>query len=182
MKRFLRGFILRNWPLKVASLFIALALWLFVRGAPGHERVMAVQLEVRKPQQMETISQLPASVEVTMRRSSISNAWFSQLPPVCIVDLQNESEGEHVITLTPDNIRMSQRGGIEILRISPTRLTITLETTISKAVPIVAPINDGPPNGFEIYDKFTRPSFVIITGARSRIAPFIALHLCIGTN
>jgi len=171
MKRFLHGFFLGDWPLKTASLFIALTLWLFVRGETGHERVIAVQLEVRKPQLMETISQLPASVEVTMRGSSVSNAWFSQLPPTCIVDLQNASEGEHIITLTPDNIRMSQRGGIEILRIAPARLTITLETTVSKEVPIVVPIDAGPPPGFELYNKFAQPLSVIITGARSRIVP-----------
>ena len=155
----------------MASLFIAMTLWLFVRGETGHERVIAVQLEVRKPQQMETVSQLPASVEVTMRGSSVSNAWFSQLPPTCVVDLQNASEGEHIITLTPDNIRMSQRGGIEILRIAPARLTITLETTVSKEVQIVAPIDAGPPPGFELYNKYTQPYSVIITGARSRVVP-----------
>ncbi|MCL2877445.1 MAG: hypothetical protein FWF13_01545 [Acidobacteria bacterium] len=171
MKRFLRRFFLGDWLLKTASLLIALTLWLFVRGDPGHERVVAIQLEVRKPQQMETISQLPASVEVTMRGSPGSNVWFSQLPPTCVVDLQNASEGEHVVTLTPDNIRISQRGGIEILRIAPARLTIILETTVSKEVAIVAPINAGPPPGFEIYNKFTQPSSVIITGAKSRIAP-----------
>jgi len=171
MKRFLRNFFLGNWMVKAASLFIALTLWLFVHGEPGHERVIAVQLEVRKPQQMETISQLPYSVDVTMRGSQGSNAWFSQLPPTCIVDLQNASEGEHIVTLTPDNIRISQRGGIEILRIFPARLTITLETTVSKEVAIIAPIDAAPPNGFEIYNKFTQPSSVIITGARSRIAP-----------
>jgi len=171
MKQFLNRFVLKDWPLKAASLFIALTLWLFVRGEPGQERVIAVQLEVRKPQQMETINPLPASVEVTMRGSSASNAWFSQIPPTCVVDLQSASEGEHIVTLTPDNIRISQRGGLEILRIAPARLTITLETTVSKEVPIVAPIDAGPPQGFEIYNQFIQPLSVIITGARSRIIP-----------
>ncbi|MDR0311805.1 MAG: hypothetical protein LBJ21_09480 [Acidobacteriota bacterium] len=171
MKRTLRKLFFGDWLLKTASLLIALTLWLFVRGDPGHERVIAVQLEVRKPQQMETVSPLPASVEVTIRGSAVSNAWFSQMPPICLVDLQNASEGEHVVSLTPDNIRMSQRGGLEILRIAPARLAITLETTVSKEVPIVAPVDAEPPKGFEIYNKFTQPSSVIITGARSRVAP-----------
>lgn len=171
MKQVLRKFFFRDWLLKTASLFIALTLWLFVRGDPGQERVIAVQLEVRKPQQMETVSPLPAGVEVTIRGTAVSNTWFSQLPPTCIVDLQNASEGEHFVELTPDNIRISQRGGLEILSISPARLAITLETTVSKEVPIVAQIHPGPPTGFELYEKpFTRPGSVIVTGARSRIA------------
>ena len=169
MKRFLNRFVSGDWPLKAASLFIALTLWIFVRGDPGHERVISVQLEVRKPQQMEIISHLPASVEVTLRGSSVSNAWFSQLPPTCIVDLQNASEGEHVVTLTHENIRISQRG-MEILSIAPARLTVSLETTVSKGVPIVALIDEGPPQGFEIYNQSTLPSSIVITGARSRVA------------
>jgi len=171
MKKFLRKYVLNDWPLKTASLLISLSLWIFVHGEPGHERVISVQLEVRKPQQMETIGRLPASVEVTMRGSAVSGAWLSQIPPTCVVDLQNASEGEHIVTLTSENIRINQRGGIEILRISPARLTITLETTVSKEVPIVVPITAGPPNGFEIYNQFTQPLSVIITGARSRVAP-----------
>ena len=171
MKRFLRGFFLQDWLLKTASIIIAFTLWLFVRGNPDQERVLAVQLEVRKPQQMEIISQIPASVEITMRGSSVSNAWLSQIPPTCIVDLQNASEGDHVVKLTQSNIRMSQRSGLEILRIAPAWLTITLETTVSKEVPVIAPIDAGPPKGFEVYDKFVQPSSVVITGARSRIAP-----------
>jgi YbbR domain-containing protein len=172
MKRVLRKFVFKDWPLKVASFFIALTLWLFVHGDPDQERVIAVQLEVRKPQQMEIISQIPASVEITMRGASVSNAWFSQLPPTCVVDLQNASEGEHVVALTQNNIRMPQRGGgMEILRIAPARLTITLETTDSREVPIVAPVSAGPPPGFEVYNKYTLPSSVVITGAKSRLAP-----------
>lgn len=171
MKRFLRGFFLQDWLLKVASLLIALILWLFVRGNPEQERVVAVQLEIRKPQQMEIISQIPSSVEVTMRGTSVSNAWFSQLPPTCVLDLQSASEGEHVVALTKSNIRMSQRGGIEILHINPMRLTITLEAMDSKEVPIAIPISAAPPNGMELYDKYSLPSTVIITGAKSRVAP-----------
>ena len=170
MKRFLSVSFFGDWPLKLASIFIALTLWLFVRGETGQERVIAMQLEVRKPQQMETVSQLPASVEVTIRGSSVSNTWFGQLPPTCVVDLQNAFEGEHIVTLTSDNIRMSQWRGVEILRIAPARLTITLETTVSKEVPIIVPIDPLPSKGFEIYDKITRPLSVIITGAKSRIA------------
>jgi len=176
MKQLLHGLLIKDWPLKAASLFIAFALWFFVRGDPGHERVIAVQLEVRKSQQMETISPLPASVEVTMRGSSITNAWFSQVAPTCVVDLQNAPEGEHIVTLTPDNIRISQRGGIEILRIAPARLAITLEATVSKEVQVIVPIADGPPKGFEIYNQFTQPLSVIITGARSRITPITVVE------
>ncbi|MDR0842244.1 MAG: hypothetical protein LBP68_02365, partial [Acidobacteriota bacterium] len=179
MKRFfhkLLKLLSENWLLKMTSLVLAMALWLFVHGDPGPERVVAVPLEVRVPRQMEIINQRPASVEVTMRGVSVSNSWFSQPLPNCVVDLQNAPEGEHVVTLTQGNIKMAQGTGIEILQINPARLSIILEPTISKEVPIITPVEDGPPEGYEVYNKYSRPASVIITGARSRIAPIIELE------
>ena len=171
MKRFWHRFFLENWGFKVTSLVLATALWLFVHGNPGPERVVAVPLEVRLPRQMEIINQRPGSVEVTMRGMAVSNSWFSQPLPSCVVDLQSAPEGEHIITLTQSNIKIPQGSGIEILQINPVRLTIILESTVSREVPIAIPIEDGPPEGYEIYNQYSRPASVIITGARSRVSP-----------
>ena len=46
------------------------------------------------------------SVEVTMRGAAFSTMWFSQPLPACVVDLQGPEEGEHVVALTPDNVRI----------------------------------------------------------------------------
>jgi len=170
MKRFLNRFS-ENWILKTTALVMSVVLWLFVRGEPGSERVVTVSLEVRVPSQMEIINQRPSTVEVTMRGGTVSNMWFSQPFPVCTIDLQNAEEGEHVVSLNQNNLKISKSSGIEILQINPARVTIVLEATISKEVPIVVPVQEAPPSGFEVYNKISRPTSVIITGARSRIVP-----------
>jgi len=93
MKRFFQELLLENWSLKLTAVLLSLILWLFVRGEPGPERVVAVPLEVLLPRQMEITNQRPTSVEVTMRGAAFSNMLFSQPLPTCIIDLQDAKEG-----------------------------------------------------------------------------------------
>jgi YbbR domain-containing protein len=171
MKRFIREYLLENWTLKATAILLALILWLFVRSEPGPERVIAVPLEVQVPSHMEITNERPTSVEVTVRGAAFSNIWFNPALPSCIIDLQRAEEGKHVVTLTPQNIRVPKGSGIEVLRVNPARVTLALERTVSKEVPIVVPIRGEPPRGFEIYGKSSNPASVIVTGARSHIEP-----------
>jgi YbbR domain-containing protein len=171
MKRFIREYILENWNLKVTALLLALILWLFVRGEPGPERVVTIPLEVQVPSQMEIVNDRLTTIEVTMRGPSLSGSWFNPPLPTCVVNLEKAQEGEHVVQLTPDNVRVPKGSGIEILQLNPTRVELELERTISKEVPIIVPIRGEPPRGFEVLGISQNPTNVIITGARSRIEP-----------
>jgi hypothetical protein len=170
MKRWIKELLLKNWNLKATALFLALILWIFVRGEPGPERIVTVPLEVRVPRQMEIINKRPSSIEVTMRGAPISNLWFSQPLPTCVIDLQAVGEGEHVVPLTPDNIKISKGSSIEVLQVNPARVTIILEPTVSKEIPVVVPMKGELLKGFEIYGKYSKPSAIIISGPRSQIA------------
>jgi hypothetical protein len=171
MRHFVRKYLLENWTLKATAFFLALVLWLFVRGEPGPERVIAVPLEVHVPRQMEITNERPYTVEVTMRGAPLSNLWFGQSIPTCVVDLQGASEGEHVVTLTRDHIKLAKASGVEVVQVVPARVTIVLERTVSKEVPIIIPVRDDPPKGYEIYKKTAQPAMVVVSGPRSRIDP-----------
>jgi len=171
MKRLIQEYLLENWSLKLTAILLSLVLWLFVRGEPGPERVVAVPLEVQVPRHMEIINERPTSVEVTMRGAAFSNMWFSQPLPTCIIDLQGSQEGEHAINLTPENVRVPKGSGIEVLQVNPARVTLVLEKTISKEVPISVPVRGEPAHGFEIYGRLSRPASTIVTGPRSHIDP-----------
>jgi YbbR domain-containing protein len=172
MMRFIKNLLLENWNLKTTALLLALILWLFVRGEPGAITVVDVPLEIQVPPSMEITNERPATIEVTMRGTALSKTWFGRQPlPSCIIDLQGAQEGEHVTSLTPDNIKVPAGSGIEVLQVNPTRITLVLERTISKEVPIVVPVLDEPPRGFEIYSKTSIPPSVVITGPRSHVDP-----------
>jgi hypothetical protein len=170
MKRFIKKYLLENWILKTTALLLALILWLFVRGEPGPERVVAVPLEVQLPRLMEITNDRPSTIEITMRGPAYSNILFSQPSlPTCIVDLQGAKEGEHFLTLTPENVRIPQGSGIEVLQVNPSRIRFVLERTISKEVPITVPVQGELPQGYEVYSKSWKPTIVLVTGPRSQI-------------
>ena len=169
MKRFFREYILENWTLKLIALLLAWILWLFVRGEPGPVRVVAVPLEVELPLNMEITSERPTSVEVTLKWAAFSSMWFSQLLPSCVIDLAGADEGKHVVDLTSENLRIPAGSGIEVLQVNPARVTLVLERTVSKEVPIVVPIRGEPLAGFEVYSKSLRPAKTVVTGPRSHI-------------
>ena len=168
MKRFLREILLKNWNLKATAILLTLILWMFVRGEPGPERVVAVPLEVLLPRQMEITNERPLTIDVTMRGAGFSNF---QPQPTCIVDLQEASEGEHMVNLTPENVSFPQGSRVEVLHLNPARIEIKLERTLSKEVDIVVPIEGEPAKGFEIYDTSLKPERVVVSGPRSIIEP-----------
>jgi YbbR domain-containing protein len=169
MKRFIKEILLENWSLKATAILLAMVLWLFVRGEPGSERVVAVPIEVQLPRNMEITNDRPTTVEVTMRGAAFSNMWLSQPLPNCVIDLHGDSEGEHVIKLSPENVSIPKGSGIEVLQVNPARIVVVLQQTVSKEVIVKVPIRGTPAQGFEVYSKQIRPPSVIISGPRSHI-------------
>ncbi len=171
MRRLVREYILENWTLKVTALLLAMMLWLIVRSEPGLQRVIrGVPLEVQLPRHMEITREDPTSVEVTVRGAALSDLLLNQpVPTTCMVDLSGAKEGEHVITLTPENVKITKGSGIEVTQVQPSRVILTLERTISKEVPIVVPVRGEPVRGFEILERASRPATATITGPRSHI-------------
>jgi YbbR domain-containing protein len=164
---FAKDVLLRNWAIKLTAVFLAFLLWLAVRGEPPAERVITVPLEIIIPADMQITGERPGTVEVTLRGSA-SSMWFGQPFPSCRVDLGDATEGEHEIPLTPADVRVPRAAGIEVLSVRPARLRLTLEKTISKAVPVRV-VRGDPPLDLEVYSVRVDPPRVTITGPRSHV-------------
>lgn len=168
MMRFVKETLLKDWRLKITSILLALILWQFVRGDAGAERVITIPLEAQIPRDMEITNERPTSVDVTLR-GAVSNMWLGQPIPTCLVDLRGASQGEHVVPLMPDNVQIPRASGIEVLKVNPARVTLFLESTMSREVPILVPVHGEPARGYEFYSKTIKPASVVITGPRSHL-------------
>ncbi len=169
--KLLRELILKNWTLKVTALLLAFFLWAAVRGDRDAKRVINIPLEIRIPRNMEIVSERPNFVEVTVH-GALGNLWIGQSAPSYSIDLQAASEGEHIVPLTSENVRIPRAAGIEVIKVSPARITLVLERTISKEVPVVLPPPRGrQASGMDVYRITHWPVSVLITGPRSRIEP-----------
>jgi YbbR domain-containing protein len=140
--------ILENWVLKITAIFLALILWLFIRGEPGTVTTVAATVNWELPVGMEISSDFPpATVQVMIRGTSQSLR--------CNIDLRNAEEGENTVTLNEDQIEATQGRRPEVIQVNPPQIVIMLEKTIQKTVPITVPVQDEVADGFEIYDKIS---------------------------
>ncbi len=163
MSSTLKEKILENWILKILAILLAWILWLFIQGESGTVTTVTAQVKVTVPDGMEISGGFPSTVQVTIRGATQNLT--------CNIDLQDADEGEKRITLTKDNIETPKGFGIELSQFNPAQITLMLEKTIRKTVPITVPVQEEVADGFEIYEKVTNPRFVEITGPRSHIEP-----------
>lgn len=163
-----KQYLLENWTLKLTAILLAFVLWLMVRGNPNAERVISVPLEVRVPRNMEITSERPATVDVTVR-GAFSNTWFAPALPTYFIDMQSLGEGEHIVQLSPANVRFPRASGLEAMAVRPVRLKLTLERSIAKEVPVRVVTQGEPEPEFDIYEISVSPASVILSGPRSRI-------------
>lgn len=168
--RFFREILLKNWGLKLTAIFLGFFLWLFVRGDRNVERIMTVPLEIRIPRNMEITNERPSFVEITVRGTPLNIGWSLSGQPAYTIDLQTAGEGTHVVPLSPGNVRIPPASGIEVIRVSPPRITLVLEETIAKEVPVLAPpLRGEPAEGYDVYKVTYWPTRVRVTGPRSHV-------------
>jgi len=169
---FIRRVFLENWLLKLTAITLAFFLWLSVRGDRNVERILTVSLEIRIPRNMEITNDRPSFVEVTVRGTPTNLGFLPPGPPAYTIDLQSAGEGTHDVPLSAANVRISAASGLEVLRVSPPRITLVLEQTITKEVPVVLPpLRGEPASGFDIYKVTYWPTRIAISGPRSRVNP-----------
>jgi len=159
---------LQNLPLKLASLALATLLWFIIAGEKTSEMGLSVPVELKNfPRDLELTGDTVNAVEVRLRASP---SIIQSLGPQDIsahVDLSGVAEGEHIMNLTADSIRLPF--GVKVVRINPSSLTLNLERTVQKVVPVRARLLGRPAAGFEVAEVTTVPPEVRVAGPKSRI-------------
>jgi len=83
------------------------------------------------------------------------------------IDLSGAKEGERIIHLTADSIRVPF--GVKVVRISPASLILRFEETLQKEVPVRPRVAGQPASGYEVGEVTSRPASVRVSGPRSRV-------------
>jgi hypothetical protein len=116
----------RHWELKLAALVLSLALWLFVMTSEKAELVLSAPVEFDEiPAGLVVAGERPESVDVQLHGLRAVLARLGRDEVRARVSLAGVSPGEVVVRLVPDQIAAPT--GITVLRVSPSRLRLTLE-------------------------------------------------------
>jgi YbbR domain-containing protein len=153
----------RNRLLKLLSLLLAIALWFAVSGEERTETTLNMALEmVNLHQNLMVTSEVPPALQVRVvgPRSIINNLSQTRLTEA--LDLANYKSGRHTFYLGPNSFALPR--GVQVIRIQPNPINLTLAATITQTLPIRPVIENNPPEGYKVVSVETRPAKVTMKG------------------
>jgi YbbR domain-containing protein len=155
-------------PLRIASLVLAVGLWFGIAGRQTAERGIVVPVELRNvPRDLELTGDAVNTVDVRVRASP---GLVNSLQPGAVratIDLAGAHEGERIVQLSSDEIEAPQ--GFRVVKITPSLLTLNLERTLRKTIPVRPRLIGRPAPGFEVSEVTSDPVEVKVAGPRSRL-------------
>jgi len=160
--------VLDNLPLKLASLALALLLWFVIAGEKTSEMGLSAPVELQNfPKDLELTGDPVNTVEVRLRASP---GIIERLTPGDVsahIDLADAHEGERIVHLTADSVRVPF--GVTVVKISPAIITLSLERTLQKTVPVRPRLLGRPAAGYEVAEVVAEPAEALITGPKGRV-------------
>ncbi len=158
----------RHFGLKVLSLGLAVLLWVTVAGEETVERSLRVPLEFQQfPAGLELQGEIPATIDVRVRGTSGSLSRVSPGDIVAVLDLRGARPGQRLFHLGPDQVRVPF--GVQVLQVTPPSIAMAFDTSASKSVPIVPPVDGRPAPGFVISKWTVDPPSAEVIGPASAV-------------
>jgi YbbR domain-containing protein len=158
----------RHLGLKVLAIALATLLWVTVAGEHVVERSLRVPLEFRNiPSQLEIVGSPPDNVDVRVRGSS---ALLSRVQPgeiVAVLDLSAARAGSRLFHIRADEVRAPF--GIDVAQVVPPTISIEVERSAQRKVPVVPATQGEPAPGFVAGRVSSEPATVDIVGPDTRV-------------
>jgi YbbR domain-containing protein len=156
-----------NFGWKLASLLLAILLWVIVVGRPELVTIQAVPvLFSNLPKGLLVVSDAPNSVQVELRgptltRSDLENVFAS-------LDLSGVGgPGEQTFTLSSKEISLPQ--GVVFLRAVPSQLHLRFDRGMTRDVPVTIRLQGMPPAGYRIAGQQIIPGRLRVSGPETRV-------------
>ena len=163
------GTLKRNRLLKLFSILLAIALWFTVSGEERTETTINMALElVNLNKNLMATNEVPPAIQVRVvgPRSIVNN--LSQTRLTQTLDLNGYKSGRHTFSLGPNSFSLPR--GVQVVRIQPNPITLTLAATITRTLPIKPVLENNPAEGYELVSVNTRPAQVTVKGPAPELA------------
>jgi YbbR domain-containing protein len=163
------GTLKRNRLLKLFSILLAIALWFTVSGEERTETTITMALELANlNKNLMVTSEVPPAIQVRIvgSRSIVNNLSQSRLTQT--LDLSGYKSGRHTFSLGPNSFSLPR--GVQVVRIQPNPITLTLAATITRTLPIKPVLENSPAEGYELVNVNTRPTQVTVKGPGPELA------------
>jgi YbbR domain-containing protein len=153
---------------KVVAVILALGLWLYV--ASGQSKVIdfpsKIPVNARGVSEgyIAKLSNDEVSIKVAVDRKYLKTLSTDSFD--AYVDLTGKTKGTY--SDVPITV-VSKDSNVEIRQVTPVTITVTIDSAVSKTVPVVAKIEGKPGDGLAPDDPAIEPDKVEVRGAKSDI-------------
>lgn len=160
--------LVEHWQLKLLSVTLAAALWLFVASAQRAEIALAVPVEyigLEGPLTLEGPQRDTVDVQVRATR------WAAErVSPASVrvrIDVAGLREGDNLVQLLPESVQAPP--GVRVTRVAPAWATVRVVRAATKTVPVVARVQGSPASAHVMLRVVVEPATVQIKGPRTTI-------------
>jgi hypothetical protein len=158
----------RHLGLKVLAILLASVLWFTVAGEYVVERSLRVPLAVRNlPPTLEIVGDLPAAVDVRLRGSAAQLSRLDAGDVVAMLELGAARPGARLFHLRTDEVNVPY--GIDVAQVMPPSISLSLEKSARRTVPILPETDGEPAPGFVVGRMTAEPATVQIIGPESHV-------------
>ncbi|MDR0454655.1 MAG: hypothetical protein LBH05_07590, partial [Deferribacteraceae bacterium] len=153
--------------LKIISVFIAVAMWIYVYSSEKKEVSVRIPVTVTGEREDTMATFHPEEVTVRIYGPQTLVSKENIINDVnLVINLRELPFGSNIIKLSRNDIK---GGGVEVLDIIPNRIEINVDPTIKKTLPVLPIIMDEPPKGFKINSITVMPQKVETEGIQNAV-------------
>lgn len=170
-----------NWPLKLLSLAVAIALWFYVLGAEDPQTTQAIDVPVvaiNKPKDLEVISIKPDTVELRLRGRQSAFRSGDANRVVMHADLRGAGVGENRVPLRVARLPYT----LTALPGYPTTAIVELDKVIRRERPVQYIRRGKPASGFVVDSVTLEPDTVTVIGATSIVQRVARVVVVVDTS
>ena len=157
----------RNLGLKAMATALGTLLWLTVSGHQVERRIRVPISYSNVPATLEMMDEVD-DVSVHVRGTDTEVSGFGPGDLRIIVDLRDAIPGTNLIVLDRDMVEAPL--GIEVLRVEPGTVTLTLDRSVRKDVQVDPLVEGQPADGFTVGRVSVSPETVTVIGPESRLS------------
>ena len=160
--------------LKLLSLVLAFALWLFVTGEKDDEVILHVPIKIlNMPQHLAMLGEPPKTVQVRFAGSRSLLPFLFREDLQLKVDGSSLKPGKNPLDLRYADINLSR--GIVVKAIDPEKVTVVLDERIERIVRVVPELG-GTPGGASLKVVDVSPPIARLSGPKSLVGEVSIVH------
>ncbi|MFA5074339.1 MAG: CdaR family protein [Nitrospirota bacterium] len=171
-----RAILFENWGVKLASLLFAVTLWFYVTSKGKTEMTFTVPLELRNiPRSLAIVGSVPGFINVRLQGQERLLRDITIGKKIAgILDLSLTDSGDHIIHISPDDIK--RPSGLAVTNVTPSEIRIKLEPLARKSFRLKPVLHGSPAPGYRVAAIRVVPQKITIEGPASAVAAFDRLQ------